>query len=135
MAVDLSDLLEPTLPRQRRTTSTRKPVGLIAAPVDKATVLAMVDQLAADEQETQKQMIWATAHLEDVTGWTEAIAQWLQAAPDCPILIAEIGYGLNMLWVEVWLSVLFGGFQLEQRGEFYDSPVWVKGTGLVDSGS
>ena len=126
MAVDLSDLLEPPPVRKRRTKSTRKPEGSIAAPVDKAAVLAMVDQLEADHEETQKQAVLSIAHSEDVTGWTEAIARWLQTAPTLPVSITELSDGLEMPWVEVWLGALFGGFQLDQGGEFYESPVWVK---------
>jgi hypothetical protein len=86
----------------------------------------MGDQLAADDQETQKQMILTTAHSEDVTRWTAAIVQCLQAAPDCLVSIAQLSQSLQTPWVEMWLGVLSGGFQLEQRGEFYSSPVWVK---------
>jgi hypothetical protein len=70
--------------------------------------------------------VLAIAHSENVTGWTEAIAQWLQTAPTLPVSIIELSDGLNMPWVEVWLGALFGGFQLDQWGEFYESPVWVK---------
>ncbi len=126
MAVDLSDLLEPARSRQQRTKATGKPEGSIAAPVDKAAVLAMVDQLAAGDQETRKQMILAIAHSENMICWTAAIVQCLQAAPDCLVSIAQLSQSLQMPWVEVWLGVLSGGFQLEQRGEFYSSPVWVK---------
>ena len=126
MAVDLSDLLEPAPVRKRRTRTTSKPEGSIAAPVDKAAVLAMVDQLAADDPEIQKQIILATAHSEDITQWTAAITHWLQTAPTLPVSITELSDGLEMPWVEVWLGALFGGFQLDQWGEFYESPVWVK---------
>ncbi|MBW4662280.1 MAG: hypothetical protein KME15_26810 [Drouetiella hepatica Uher 2000/2452] len=54
MAVDLSELMEPISPRRQRVKSTQKPEGSIAAPVGKAAVLAMVEQLeasAADEAE------------------------------------------------------------------------------------
>jgi hypothetical protein len=128
MAVDLSDLLEPPPVRKRRTKSTSKPEGSIAAPVDKAAVLAMVDQIEVDHEETQNQAVLAISHSEDVTGWTEAISQWLQTAPALPVSIAELSNGLEMPWVEVWLGALFGGFQLDQWGEFYESPVWVKGS-------
>ncbi|MBD1844341.1 hypothetical protein H6F89_13260 [Cyanobacteria bacterium FACHB-63] len=102
-------------------------------PVDKAAVLAMVDQLEAEDEVVQKQSVLAHpqgsallyAHSEDVAGWTKAIAQWLQTALP-PVSIVELSCGLEMPWVEVWLGVLFGGFQFEQRGEFYESPIWVK---------
>jgi hypothetical protein len=125
MAVDLSDLMEPAPARKRRTKSTRQPEGSIAAPVEKAAVLAMVDQLEVKDEATQKESILAIAHSEDVSGWTATINQWLQTAR-LPVSIAELSCGLEMPWTEVWLGVLLGGFQLEQRGEFYESPVWVK---------
>jgi hypothetical protein len=126
MAVDLSDLMEPAPVRKRRAKSTSSSGESLAAPVDKAAVLAMVDQLEADHEETQNQAVLAIAHSENVTGWTEAIAQWLQTAPDRPVSITELSDGLAMPWVEVWLGVLFGGFQLEQWGGFYKSMVWVR---------
>lgn len=133
MAVDLSDLMEPAQPRQRRTKSTGKPEESIAVPVDKAAVLAMVDQLEAEDEARQKQFVLAIpqgsallcAHSEDVAQWAAAIFEWLQTAL-LPVSIDELSCGLEMPSVEVWLGVLFGGFQLEQRGEFYESPVWVK---------
>ena len=126
MAVDLSDLLEPPPVRKRRTKLTSNPEGSLAAPVDKAAVLAMVDQMEAAHEETQKQAVLEISHAEDMSGWTEVIAQWLQTAPTLPVSITELSDGLEMPWVEVWLGALFGGFQLDQGGEFYESPVWVK---------
>lgn len=86
----------------------------------------MVEQLEADSEKAQKQAVLAIAHSEDVTGWTQAIVQWLQTTPDRSVSIADLSRDLKMFSVEVWLGVLFGGFQLEQRGEFYHSPIWVK---------
>ncbi|MBD3887530.1 hypothetical protein IFO70_38970 [Phormidium tenue FACHB-886] len=53
------------------------------------------------------------------------ISEWLQTAL-LPVSIAELSRGLEMPWVKVWLGVLLGGFRLEQRGEFYESPGWVE---------
>ncbi|HEY9639232.1 MAG TPA: hypothetical protein V6C57_02045 [Coleofasciculaceae cyanobacterium] len=83
----------------------------------------MVDQL--EDEAAQKQSILAIAHSEDMAGWTAVIFEWIRTAL-LPVSIAELNCGLEMPWVEVWLGVLLGGFQLEQRGEFYESPVWVK---------
>jgi hypothetical protein len=74
MAVDLSDLMEPARPRQRRIKSPPQPEGSIVAPVDKAAVLAMVDQLEAEDEVAQTQSVLAIAHSEDVTQWAAAIA-------------------------------------------------------------
>ena len=126
MAVDLSDLMEPAPVRKRRTKSAGgSQEGSIAAPVDKAAVLAMVDQLEVEDEAAQKQSVLAITYSEDVAGWTAAILEWLQIRL-LSVSIAELSDRLEMPWIEVWLGVLFGGFQLEQRGEFYESPIWVK---------
>lgn len=80
------------------------------APVDKAAVLAIVDQLEAEDEAVQKQSVLAIAHLEDVAGWTAAIFEWLQTALS-PVSIVELSCSLEMPSVERWLGVLFGGFQ------------------------
>ncbi|MBD1852064.1 hypothetical protein H6F87_18965 [Cyanobacteria bacterium FACHB-502] len=125
MAVDLSDLMELARSRQQRAKPIAKPKESIAAPVDKAAVLAMVDQLEAEDEAAQKQSILVIAHSEDVASWTAAILEWLQTTL-LSVSIAELSDSLEMPWIEVWLGVLFGGFQLEQRGTFYESPIWVK---------
>ncbi|MBD1997589.1 hypothetical protein H6G00_13295 [Leptolyngbya sp. FACHB-541] len=131
MAVDLSDLMEPTparKPRTRRAKSGGTEEGSIVAPVDKAVVLAMVEQLEAEAivEEERAQQVLAIAHEENVSQWIEAIAQGLQATfPDC-VSFAQLCQRLEMPQVEVWLAVLLGEFELEQEGEFYDSPIWVR---------
>ncbi|HEY9628048.1 MAG TPA: hypothetical protein V6C84_12170 [Coleofasciculaceae cyanobacterium] len=127
MAVDLSELMEPRPARKQRVKSPQKPEGSIVAPVDKAAVLAMVEQLetaAADEAE-RHQEVWAIAHEEKVSQWTEAIDQRLQDAPDERISFTELCRHLSLAWVEVWLGLLLSGFELEQRGEFYQAAIWV----------
>ncbi len=128
MAVDLGELMEPTSPRKprtRRVGPTETAEGSIAATVDKEALLVMVEQLEA-EQESQKQQVWAISHDENVSDWVEAIAQRLQQVPDPKVSLLELCRCLGMSWVEVWLGVLLGGFELEQRGEFYEAPIWVK---------
>ena len=127
MAVDLSDLMEPARPRQRRSKlPPSKLEGSIAAPVDKAAVLAMVDQLEAADAETQKQSAMEIAHSEDVTQWAAAITQWLQAASIDQVHFIDLCQSLGLSRVEVWLGVLFGRFELQQAGEFYSDALWVK---------
>ena len=129
MAVDLSDLMEPVPLRQRRTKPSETLTGTIVAPIERETLLLWVDQweAEADEDEvSQVQQVLAISHEEDVSGWANAISWWMQTAPDCAVPLAELCRCLNMPWVEVWLGVLLGGFELEQRGEFYQNLIWVK---------
>ncbi|MBD2054623.1 hypothetical protein H6F88_01020 [Oculatella sp. FACHB-28] len=130
MAVDLSDLMEPTparKPRTKRAKSSGTEEGSIAATVDKAAVLAMVEQLeAAAVEEERKQQVLTVAYDENVSQWTEAIAQGLQAALPDRVSLTQLCQRLGMPQVEVWLAVLLGEFELEQEGEFYDSHIWVR---------
>lgn len=60
-----------------------------------------------------------------MTGWARAIALGLRATSVPAVSLVELSKRLGMPWIEVWLGVLLGGFELEQRGEFYHSPIWV----------
>ncbi|WP_206756484.1 hypothetical protein [Oculatella sp. FACHB-28] len=131
MAVDLTDLMEPTparKPRTRRAQSSGTEEGSIVATVDKAAVLAMVEQLEAEAifEEERKQQVLAIAYEENVSQWTEAIAQGLQAAFPEHVSLTQLCQRLEMPPVAVWLAVLLGEFELEQEGEFYHSPIWVR---------
>lgn len=128
MAVDLSDLMVPAPPRKPRTKATGKAEGSIAAPVDKAAAMALVEQLEAEAVAAaeQEQQVWAIAHDEDVTRWAQAISEWLQETPDQTVSFVELYRSLEMPWVEVWLGLLLGNFTLEQHGDFYNSTIWAK---------
>jgi hypothetical protein len=125
MAVDLSDLIEP-VPLRKPRTRTEKQTGSIVATVEKEVVLAMVEQME-QEAETQKQQVLGVAHSENVSGWAEAIARWLTQQSGTEMSWSELEAGLGMPWVELWLGLLLGGFQVEQRGEFYQrETIWVE---------
>jgi hypothetical protein len=131
MAVDLSDLMEPTPPRKSRTkrvNSAEAEEGSVVATVDKAVLLAMVDQLESEAalEEERKQQVLQIAHDEDVSRWIEAIAQTLQTNSECIVSFADLCSYLKMPCVEVWLGVLLGNFELEQQGNFYQAPILVK---------
>ena len=126
MAVDFSELMEPA-PLRKPRTQTQKPNRTIVATVEKEAVLAMVEQLE-QEAEMQKQQVLGVAYSEDVSGWAEAISQWLAQQSAAGMPWSELELGLAMPWVELWLGLLLGGFVLEQRGEFYQrETIWVEG--------
>ncbi|WP_138506951.1 hypothetical protein [Nostoc sp. PA-18-2419] len=91
----------------------------VVASVEKENVLAMLDiQTLVD--------VHRLAGDEDVQKWQSAISLYLAQVKD-EISLAQLQRGLKMPIVEVWLGLLLGGFQLEQRGDFYNSRnVWVK---------
>jgi hypothetical protein len=116
MAVDLSELMEP-LPLRKPRAKPEKPSGAIVAVVEKEAVLAMVEQME-QEAEAQMQAVLGVAHSEDVSGWAEAIRQWLEMR-SAEVTWSELEAGLGMPWVELWLGLLLDGFRVEHRGEFY----------------
>ncbi|MBD2536558.1 hypothetical protein H6G97_47750 [Nostoc flagelliforme FACHB-838] len=126
MHLDLDDLIEPETPQ------TFKPHGphqfshftesgdSVAAPVEKANVLAMLDEVTTLED------VRNLASDEDVPKWQSAIANYLINVKD-EISLVKLQRALEMPMVEVWLGLLLGGFTLEQRGDFYHNHnVWVK---------
>ncbi len=126
MHLDLDDLIEPETPQ------TFRPHGAhqfshfteegdsVAAPVEKANVLAMLDEVTTLED------VRNLASDEDVEKWHSAIANHLINVKD-EISLVKLQRVLQMPMVEVWLGLLLGGFTLEQRGDFYHNHnVWVK---------
>ncbi|MBW4444734.1 MAG: hypothetical protein KME10_26760 [Plectolyngbya sp. WJT66-NPBG17] len=53
------------------------------------------------------------------------ISQWLQNhADERSISLLQL-WQTQMPWVEIWLGLLLGGFELHQCGQFYESEVWI----------
>ncbi|WP_375514815.1 hypothetical protein [uncultured Nostoc sp.] len=133
MHLDLDDLIEPQTPQ------TFKPHGphqfssptelgdSVAAPVEKANVLAMLDEVTTLED------VRNLASDEDVEKWQSAIANHLINVKD-EISLVKLQRVLQMPMVEVWLGLLLGGFTLEQRGDFYHNQnVWVKSSPITNT--
>lgn len=124
MAVDLSELMEPSPPRKRRSRRETSQEGSIVAEVEKAAVLAMVGQM--ESEAVRKEAVLAIAHDENVSTWIEAINYWLQTTAAGQVPFEQLCQGLGMPQTEVWLGVLLGGFELESQGEFYSGLLWVR---------
>lgn len=135
MHLDLDDLIEPQTPQ------TFKPHGphqfssptelgdSVAAPVEKANVLAMLDEVTTLED------VRNLASDEDVQKWQSAIANYLINVND-EICLVKLQRVLQIPMVEVWLGLLLGGFTLEQRGDFYHNHnVWVKSSPITNTKS
>ena len=90
----------------------------IAGEVDKAKILAVVNDLAIEETAM-------VAHDETVSGWVSAVAEQMRHL-DLPIPLLQLHQLLDLSLIQLWLALLLGDYQLEQRGEFYDiSDIWV----------
>ena len=62
---------------------------------------------------------------EDVSAWVSDISAYLQRSSGM-VPIAELMLELQLSLVPIWLGMLLGGFQFEQRGGFYDQNVWIE---------
>ncbi|MEM8809837.1 MAG: hypothetical protein AAGF01_27780 [Cyanobacteria bacterium P01_G01_bin.38] len=90
--------------------------------VDKANVLAMVDDIEAIEQ---KQSALAVAHDENVSAWSQRIADYLENQSRS-VRLVELHHQLQRPLIELWLGALLGGFVIEQKGDFYENQqVWI----------
>jgi hypothetical protein len=79
------------------------------------------------DPETAFQQAMALAHDENVSEWGAAISIWLNALDETQASVAMVQLrSIQMPLVQVWLALLLNGFQLEQRGDFYQTDqVWI----------
>ena len=91
--------------------------------VDKDAALALVEALEATDSQSLKAQALAVSHAENISAWIKALAV---ARIESPLRLVDVQAQLKMPLMEVWLAALLGGFNLEQRGGFYDtSEVWI----------
>jgi hypothetical protein len=88
------------------------------AVVEKEKILEMVEQIETIETIEQ---IRALAGDEDVGRWQRAIANYFASEKQEKIRLAQLQKALSMPIVEIWMGLLLGDYQLEQRGNFYET--------------
>jgi hypothetical protein len=109
---ELVETIEADYPAERQAAPT-------IASVSKDAALELADlQTALD-----------TAHDENVSEWGAAIStrldRWEQPQQESVPLL-ELQRSVELPLVQVWLALLLNGFEIEQRGEFYDTEqVWI----------
>jgi hypothetical protein len=112
MEWDLGDLVETVevdYPTERQAAP-----AIVSVSKDKAIELA------------ELQAALALAHTENVAQWGAAISEQLEKCHSAVPLL-ELQKAVEMPLVQVWLALLLNGFEVEQRGEFYDlDGIWVK---------
>ncbi|MEL6351366.1 MAG: hypothetical protein AAFR58_06355 [Cyanobacteria bacterium J06627_28] len=92
----------------------------VAGEALKLSVLDMIDALEATELKSQA---LAVSHAENVSDWVAALADRQDESPQ---RLVDLQQQLRMPLIEVWIAALLGGFELEQRGSFYQTQdVWV----------
>ncbi|MFH7245111.1 MAG: hypothetical protein ACHWZW_19925 [Spirulina sp.] len=116
--LDIEGIVAPPT-RQRIKAESVHEEDSVVATVDKAALLAMVDEMEATQQAI-------AAYDESVGDWVEQIRAWFEAHPEA-IEVRQLQAQLDWPLVQVWLGLLLGGFRLEPgEGEFYARSIWVE---------
>ncbi|NEQ48263.1 MAG: hypothetical protein F6K00_33900 [Leptolyngbya sp. SIOISBB] len=121
--VDLSDLIAPVQRRPRTASGKPKqPQGTVVGEVPKENVLKMLDEVELAEQ---KAVAIAVAHEERIETWVADIHAWFEVHPH-PIPLLDLRQALDWPLVQLWLSLLLGGFELEAiEPSFYSLQILV----------
>ena len=133
LQLDVSELMEPEeevqYPGQRRS-RVQEETGSVVAILDQAALLAQLDQRLSEEPGMTEAEAFnralTTAHDEDVSAWAGAIGQGISAMGGEAVLLLELQRAIGMPLVQIWLALLLSGYDVEQRGGFYEAgTIWV----------
>ena len=75
-----------------------------------------LDELAENLIESE---IFTLAHDENIEVWIESVERHLKLYPETNTL-PEIAKSNNLTLAQAFVAALFGNFEIEQRGEFYE---------------
>lgn len=123
------DLIAEPDPVTRRTLPKEECESIVVLK-DKASLL---EELETELRVEQPDEVLQVLEEEDVLAWVHAISTYLQGTSGMVPLV-ELKQELQLSLVPIWLGMLLGGFQFEQRGGFYDQNVWIE-TGALNSQS
>lgn len=120
------DLIAEPDPVTRRTLPKEECESIVVLK-DKASLL---EELETELRVEQPEEVLKVLEEEDVLAWVQAISTYLQGTSGMVPLV-ELQQELQLTLVPIWLGMLLGGFQFEQRGGFYDQNVWIE-TGALN---
>ncbi|MEM9092117.1 MAG: hypothetical protein AAGC93_25700 [Cyanobacteria bacterium P01_F01_bin.53] len=121
--LDFSELVNRSYHSHRGLTNEGKAEeDSVAGNVEKLSILDMVEAL---EDADLKSQALAVSHAENVSDWVKALADMQMGSPQ---RLVDLQQQLRMPLIKVWIAALLGGFQIEQRGNFYQTQeVWIGG--------
>lgn len=128
MTVNLDAFVEQPKSTRRRSVKVKlAPTDSVVGEVEPAAIGRMLDEM--EREQSAADMVRQLAGEEDVEAWSSLIEQWLQNhAVEDSISFLQLWQQLEMPWVEVWLGLLLGGFELRQSERFYESDLWITTT-------
>ncbi|MBE9013278.1 hypothetical protein IQ250_24070 [Pseudanabaenaceae cyanobacterium LEGE 13415] len=88
----------------------------IVATVDPAAFADAVEGLESAEEEIDLEAAIGLAHIEDVEAWARAISAYFEMAEAEAVSLQTLRESIALPWIEVWLGLLLGGYQLERHG-------------------
>ena len=94
----------------------------VAGDAQKQSLLDMLDAMEGTER---KRQALAVSHAENISDWVKALSE---RQIESPQRLVDLQQQLRMPLIEVWIAALLGGYEIEQRGSFYQAQeVWVGG--------
>ena len=128
MVVDFDQFIEPLQSLTRKAPEYAKNGNSIVGVIDKEVLIQALEQESLLSFEEEFERAISTAHAEDISAWVEVIAQCI-TDNSYPIRLMDLQKAVQLPIIETWLGLLLGDFNLEQRGEFYDSSgIWITGS-------
>jgi hypothetical protein len=125
MQIDFEEYIEPLVGLPRKVPQMIEVDRSIIVEVGKQELLTMLEESESVNPETTYEQAIAIAHEENISEWGATISAWLNYRGQ-PVSLLELHRSLKMPLVRVWLALLLNGFEIEQRGEFYDTEnVWI----------
>ncbi|MBI4783168.1 MAG: hypothetical protein HY785_17875 [Oscillatoriophycideae cyanobacterium NC_groundwater_1537_Pr4_S-0.65um_50_18] len=132
MEVDFESFIEPLTRLPKRSPERLGEGNSVVGELDKAALLQVLDEQMSQEPELTEAEIFnqtlTLAHDEDVSVWSAAVTQWMTEQQVATISLLGLQQSMGVPLVQLWLTLLLGGYAIEQRGEFYQTEqLWVSG--------
>jgi hypothetical protein len=120
MFLDISGLVRQPKSRRGAVAAVEDEGESVVEEVTKEVALLLAGAEAELEVETE-QAIGLQGYNEDIAAWAEAVRGWLQQNGLESAAIFQLQDETGLSVVKLWLAGLLGGFEMEQRGGFYDA--------------
>ncbi len=128
IVVDFEQFIEPLQSLPRKIPEPTKHGNTMVGAIDKEVLIQALEEESLLSLEEEFERAISTAHAEDISAWVEVIAQCI-TDNSYPIRLMDLQKAVQLPIIETWLGLLLGDFNLEQRGEFYDSSgIWITGS-------
>jgi hypothetical protein len=116
MDVDFDRFMEAIARKEHDYPESRELVS-VAEMVSKEELLRLIEDESVLEEFSEMEL----EHDEDVGFWVEIVKEWMEIKGVEQVGFSELLDGVGLSVVKVWLALLLGGFEMRQKGGFYDA--------------